>query len=240
MADRESRCTALVFGPDRPPEFLGPCRVLWRPIMEPAPVEGVAEALLELSSWADSVVFTSPRAPRFLLIDAEGKNLVDRLIDFMHRVRVYVIGPKTRDVVRNLFGVEPSMPERYRGVDLAKYIVSHGARRVIGVRSPDALRDLVRVLVENGIGYVEVYSYIISVCEECIDAIKDEEVDYLVVTSPMMARILASHGITGKFIAIGPTTAETLIGYGIRPICVASLYSLEGVAECLSKMEGGV
>lgn len=239
MAGGEYRCTALIFGPDKPPDSLGPCRVLWHPILKPVPVYGVSEALLALSDWADSVVFTSPRAPRFLYMDSELSGLRDRLQSFMESVTVYVIGPRTRGVVVELFKVNPIMPTRYRGVDLAHLMIASNSRRIVGVRSPDALRDMVRILVEKRAAYVEVYSYMVEVCVECLEGVSSVQADYLIVTSPMIARMLARRGVEGRYIAIGPTTAETLKAYSIEPTCVASEYTMDGVASCLAGLEGG-
>lgn len=239
MEGGEARCRALVFGPDKPPDRLGPCRVEWHPVLSPEPIPGSAGALIALGGWVDSVAFTSPRAPRFLYKDAVESGLLEELLDLVGRVRVYAIGPRTRDAVALTLGVEPLLPPRYRGEDLARLIAMDGMRRVVGVRSPDALRDLPRILAESRVSYVEVYSYMVRPCMECLRGVEASPTDYIIATSPMIARLLARRGLRGRYVAIGPSTAETLKGYGLQPHCIPGEYTLAGVAECLTRLEGG-
>ncbi len=237
----EEDCTALLLGPDPPPPTLGPCRTYWIPVIRAEPVKGCARRLLE-AGRLDFIAFTSPRAPRALSGDAEADGAIDDLKALVASVTVGAVGPRTALEVTRRLGVEPVMPPRYTGVELARLAVSLGARRLAWVRGSVYNIGFKSVVESHGIDLVEVEAYRVVVDEEAAEkaASRVGRHDFLVLTSPLIASTLLPRlrePPRRAILVIGPTTLKKALEAGLEGFeyCVPETYNLDGLALCVKR-----
>ncbi len=241
------RCRALLAGPDPPPPRLGPCKTVWTPVYEAVPIAGSAAQALSTIESAEAVAFTSPRAPRFLAFDANSHGLAGRLRVLLQDSVVAAVGPTTAASVKYSLGVKASIVPRIQtGSGLADALVNRGYRKVAWVRGYPAGRGLRDGLMRAGIDLAETIVYTLrptGLEGLAVQALKDGVVEYLVVTSPSIARLIAERldakDVCARIVAIGPTTARVLASEGMRVDCMPDLYDLSGVEVCINRLETG-
>lgn len=239
------RCRALLAGPDPPPPRLGPCKTVWIPVYRAVPIAGSAAQALSKIESAEVVVFTSPRAPRFLAFDANSHGLAWRLRALLRGTVVGAVGPATAASVKHSLDVEASIVPRIQtGSGLAYELANRGYRRVAWVRGYPAGRGLRDGLMRARVDLAEtiVYALLPTGLEGlAVQVLKDGAAEYLVATSPSIARLiskrLGTENMRARIVAIGPTTARALTSKGMRVDCVPEHYDLGGVAACINQLE---
>lgn len=202
---------------------------------------GLRRLVVELEKGCDWLVLTSPRTPA-ILASAGVVELVSRL-----GVRVAVVGPKTRVEAERVGLHVDLVPREYRGFALGCELASFKPKRVVLARSAEAIPDLPHVLREAGIEVVEIPIYKVEedVHRACVAAGFAATVDYVVYTSPSIARTMAKAYDTldidpaklkAKHVAIGPTTASAIRKLlGVEPLQPQE-YTLDGVAKLIASL----
>ncbi len=199
----------------------------WKPLTENL---GNAKRLLESVDW---VVFTSFRGVRAAL------PITEEIVSARKRgTRIAAVGPRTAEEIRRLLGLEPDLvPREFRGAVLAEELAERGARRVLLLRSSQALDEPVRVLRSRGIDVHDIPVYTMIVLERMVEAAVSAApfFDYVVFTSPSIVRAFFSRWRGGviRAAAIGPTTARALREYGIKPSIVPREYTLVALLETI-------
>ncbi len=207
------------------------------PVLRVVPNQEALREILERLDECDWLVLTSPRAPRML------RSIREHLLDATRRgLRLAVVGPRTAERLRAELGLEPSLvPESYTGASLAEELVKkHKPGCVLLARSEKATPELLQVLQRSGIRYYEIPLYRVEKVEKLTDTAARiaDDFDYVVFTSPSVAEAFFSkyHGEPGFTpVAIGPTTARKLVQLGIKNPLVPSTYTLEGIAELITR-----
>lgn len=232
----------LLLGPDPPRGLPWGVTPVWYPLVRWSPVRGASRRAAELAAeWSDAIVFTSPRGPRALAVDAGEAGLLGRFRELMARLAVWAIGPRTAREVRDLFGLEPLVPGEYRGRSLAREIASRGHRRVLGLRGSKVIRDLEEELASLGVEYREVTVYTLerARADPSKFARAVAESDLAVLTSPFIARLyreaLDRSGVDPRSIpvvVIGPSTGRAARSLGIEPLCVPPRYTIADAVRC--------
>ena len=206
------------------------------PVLRIVPNEAAITEIAQSLHNCDWLVLTSPRAPSMLsrikeaILRATSKGL-----------RIAVVGPRTAEKLREEIGVEPDLiPRKYTGRVLAEELAKQNPGCVLLARSEKATRDLIEVLRDNGIAYIEVQLYSAEPLRELARAAATiaDSFDYVVFTSPSVATtFFKEYGREPSFtpVAIGPTTARTLRSLGLGNVLIPDEYTLQGIAELISR-----
>lgn len=241
----EESCTALLLGPDPPPPRLGPCSTSWIPVVRAEPVAGCAGRLVGAGRF-DFVAFTSPRAPRFLALDARRSGLEGEVRSLLSKAVVGAVGPRTAREARESLGVEPVVPARHTGEDLARLALSLGVRRAAWVRGNVYNPGFESVMRGGGVELIEVEAYRVEVDWTAAERAAREagRHDFLVLTSPLIASAVLPRlekRPKRAVLIIGPTTLKRALDLGVESLeyCVAEEFSLDGLAACAARYVGG-
>lgn len=234
-------CTALLLGPDPPPPTLGPCRTSWIPVIKTEPTKGCAWRLLEAGNF-DFIAFTSPRAPRALANDAKAGGVIEEVRALVSKAIVGAVGPRTALEVKLHLGVDPVIPPRHTGEDLARLAVSLQVRRVAWVRGDIYNTGFRSVVEHHKVDLVEIEAYKVSVDEAAAEraALLAGTYDFLVLTSPLIASSMLPRlekPPRRAILVIGPTTLKRALELGLDRFehCVPEAYSLDGLALCVKR-----
>ncbi len=209
-------CRVVYMGPEPPPSTAG-VTTLWIPLIR---IEPLKEASRHLASVdAEVLVFTSPRAPRIIALDAIEHGIYDRVRKTVEESRVAVVGPSTRDSLLAYLGKPRQllMPDRYTIEDLARLLVELKPTSVATFRAENASPSLHRVLSWSGVRIHEVKVYRnqpIVHNKLIVKAVVDKGLASMILyTSPMQVDLVAP--LLGRLqglvhIAIGPATSARL------------------------------
>ncbi len=240
-------CRILFTGPDPPPkDSQGEgVEVGWLPLISIEPVGGSSLKLLEALEPGGLVVVTSPRTPRFLVLDALAQGVLGEVLRAFRYVTVAVVGERTGGEVRRLLGAEKLIVASGGTVEslastLAGMNVEHSIilRASTPSQSYERLREVVR-----GAREVVVYR------NRALDAnarllgetARRGLVDVVALSSPLQARALKHSGGLGgvRIVAIGPPTARAVEEVlGVKPI-VAERPSIQlRLAEAVGACRG--
>ncbi|ABM80685.1 uroporphyrinogen-III synthase [Hyperthermus butylicus] len=208
------------------------------PIVEVVARSGAVEEVARLLGGCDWIVFTSPRAPRFL-----AKLLPEiRRLQEQGRLHVAVVGPRTANVLSEAGLRVDLVPGEYRGKAVAEELRRRNPRCVLIPRSAAAEHNDFMLLQSMGVEVRIVHLYTAKPVERLarIAASIADEFDYVVFTSPSIVQTLARHyNGSYKFTAavIGPTTLAALKESKLaraRTI-VAEKYTMDGLAEAIRR-----
>jgi uroporphyrinogen-III synthase len=238
--------TVLTLGPDPPrPSGYGRCLAVWLPLVQVSLSGELGKLPDLLDEGVEAIVVTSPRAARALA--ALPPNLRHKLAS----LAVVAVGPATAREVRRLLGVEALTPSDYTVASVAELIRSRGWRRVVALRSSEAIGSL-RPLTPRNVDLIELKAYEVHVSSHLVQDLEllASRVDSVAVTSSIIARVvcsllerLESRPILACF--HGPTlsTVYRLCPNGTR-IVVSSrnTYSdlIRSVCTALNYMEQGI
>jgi len=169
-------------------------------------------------------VFTSRNAVKAL------KELLERGLQVLNNRKIYAVGRKTRDALREL-GLDAEIPRTQDSGHLANYILEQGeVDSVIYFRGSRSRKTLAKILQEGGVEVDEVEVYRTELNE--ID-LPEKVIDAVLFYSPSAVEAYAkSGGFDDKernpiIFAIGPTTAESLKPYTNGSVEVADEPSTE-------------
>lgn len=187
-------------------------------------VEAV-EGVLPERRPGDVVAFTSANAARAL---AERGAL-----GWLEGAQVAAVGQATAAALRAL-GVTPSLvPTTATGAALAAALGP--GRRVLHPRAREALDDLRAGVEALGGEYLPAPVYQVVPIPEAAQAVAAAlPADVIPLMSPSAARALASLGLdlgAARVVVIGPTTAAACEALGLRVAAVATVATVEGLAE---------
>ncbi len=217
-------CRLLFMGPDNPPRGPG-YEAVWIPLIAVEPVEGSSRELLSQAGPGDVIVFTSPRAPRILALDAVKQGIYADIAELVRRSTVGVVGPSTLKSLHAHLGKPRSIvmpPNGYTVRALASTLVGMKPDRVVAARASRASPILGEVLASSGVELVEVAVYrnepLLGNAAVTASLIASGSVDYALFTSPMQATLVAPrlHGLKTRLAAIGPETGRVLDAHGLR------------------------
>jgi uroporphyrinogen III methyltransferase/synthase len=161
----------------------------------------------------------------------------------MERAKIAVIGPKTKEVLEKK-GLEVELiPKEYKAENLAGELISRGieGKRIIVARAAIGREVLVEELKRHA-RVVEVALYDTAMPRDTSVMEALQGTDAVIFTSSQSVRNLYS--VLGerlkeklkdaKVCAIGPITAETLKGLGIRVDIVPKEYTVKACLEALA------
>ena len=200
---------------------------------------------IEKYSW---LVFTSVNGVRAFFDciqgeDEEGQLYLDQRR--LAKMRFAVIGEGTRKCLREYGYMEDMMPNTFTGRALAREWVPtlEENDQVLLVRAEVAGKEIVDVLRESGISYVDatIYStYVDRRREEELQRILPD-VDYVTMASASCARAFSKMRgnipYHAKLISIGPVTSRACIECGVQVDATAKYYTAEGLCEQICELE---
>ena len=208
------------------------------PIVEVVARSEAVDEVARLLGSCDWIVFTSPRAPKFLA------ELLPEMRKMQEQGRLHIaaVGPRTASVLSEMGLRVDLVPGEYRGKAVAEALQQVNPRCVLVPRSAAAEHNDFVLLQRMGVEVHIVPLYTAKPVEKLarIAAGIADEFDYVVFTSPSIVQTLARHyNGSYKFTAavIGPTTLAALKGSklaGVRAI-VAEKYTMDGLAEAIRK-----
>jgi uroporphyrinogen III methyltransferase/synthase len=209
----------------------------------PADWAPVDRAIAQLASY-QWLVFTSANGVHALV-----GRLLERGRDLraLGGVRLAVIGPGTAEALRSYHLTPDLVPAEFRSESLAAALQPHVAGQRVLLARADRGRQVLRDELE-GIADVEqvaVYSQRDAVEPDAavLDALRQGEVDYVLLTSSNIARSLARllgepgqaplrDGRT-KVVSISPVTSAAAGELGWPVAVEAAVYTMQGVLEAL-------
>jgi uroporphyrinogen-III synthase len=202
-----------------------------------------AQTVLDQLSSFDWVVFTSANGANFFIEALENRGELKKLKD----LKIAAIGPKTADVLIKKIKKPDAMPEKYISTDMAATMGDVNGKNILLARASRASKILPKDLIERGAQIRELSVYDLDLNNDdvmMIEALKTQpKPDYLTFTSSStvhgMKEILEKAERdwmkTVPSVAIGPVTAETLISFGITPLVIAQVYTIEGIIQALKE-----
>jgi uroporphyrinogen III methyltransferase/synthase len=179
-----------------------------------------------------------------VLTSASGAEIMLRYFgEELKKTRIAVIGPKTKEVLEER-GISVELtPKEYKGENLAEELISRGigGSRILVARASIGREILIQELKKHA-EVVEVALYDTEMPRDAVSPEVLKDVDAIIFTSSQSVKNLyAAWGenlkksIEGvKVCAIGPITAETLRGLGIRVDIVPQKYTVEACLEALT------
>jgi len=244
-------CRIVYTGPEPPPRPREGAAAAWLPLVSVEPVEGASLELLAAAPREGEtlLVFTSPRAPRLLALDALRHGVYGEVRGLAEASDFAAVGPATMGEAEALLGAPRSrvLPEYWSVESLARALRGLPRRYATAVvlrasnPSPsygallEALAGLARRRVE-----VTVYRNTVLEGNAALLAGADRAglVDVVAVSSPLQARALAA-ALRGppraRLAAIGRATRRALEGLGFT---VAAEPRRPGVAALLEAAAG--
>lgn len=210
---------------------------------DPAPLE---RAAAKLASY-DWIVLTSANGARRL---AAAVDRADGSLDAFRRARIAVIGPATRDAVRDVGGVAAVMPDSFRAEGLARALLEAGrgleGARVLLARAREARPVLPERLRAAGATVEVVPAYVTRVAREgapeLARLLDEDRVDWVTFTASSTVRawveLVGPRTGSARVAAIGPVTAGTAREVGLRVDVVAREYSTAGLVDALVAAAG--
>jgi uroporphyrinogen-III synthase len=208
--------------------------------------DGFVNRIMEGES--DYVIFTSANGVEFTILKHKDP---DEFIEWLNKLQVAAIGPKTRDaLLRNNIRVS-IMPGSYSSRGLVEELTGIEGAVIELARSSHGAPELVKGLLEKGAVVYEtmVYQIISPRDERHVKIMKralSGDVDIFAFTSTMMVRnfisIADEMGVKYEIIrimnekttaAIGKPTADTLSGFGVEVKVMPKNYTFEDLLkEC--------
>ena len=211
---------------------------------DPAPLERAAASLPSY----DWVVLTSANGVRRLAAAVERAH---GSLEPFRRARIAVIGPATRDAVRELGGEAPVMPGSFRAEDLASALLDAGrgldGARILLARARQARPVLPDRLRKAGATVEVVPAYVTRVAREGAPGlarlIEDDGLDWITFTASSTVRawveLVGPRTGSARVAAIGPITADTAREEGLRVDVVAEEYTTAGLVDALVRSVAG-
>lgn len=138
--------------------------------------------------------------------------------------RVYAIGKRTAHHIKNAL-----LPSNSTAKALAEFIIKNGEQSVLFICGKQRREELPNILKKAQINVIEQVIYHTQILQKNVDL---QSVDALAFMSPSSVDGMVENGGFNNLpcFAIGPTTAQTLIEHGQKPII-----STESSAESLTQ-----
>ena len=201
------------------------------------------ESLSKLDSY-DGVIFTSVNGVDFFM-----KRLLERNMDIrdLKNTRIYVIGPKTADAVRNLGIRVDVVPQEYVAESLLDSFSEEdvSGKRFLIPRAliaretlPDKLRER-GAIVDVSPAYKTIQSEVGE--KDFFEKLKEGNIDAVTFTSSstvthFMSIVKDVSLLSGVTLAcIGPVTAKTARNLGLRVDVIAKRFTVEGLVQGLER-----
>ena len=241
-------CRILFTGPDPPPNAgLGEgVEVRWLPLIALEPVAGCSLRLLEALEPGGLVVVTSPRTPRFLILDAIARGVLGEVLRAFRGATVTVVGERTSWEVRRFLGADRVIVAPGQTVEsLASTLAGMDARSPVLLRAstPSPSYERLREVLRGAREVVVYHNRVIQGNARLLgEAARRGLVDVVALSSPLQAKALKYSGSLGevRVAAIGPPTARAVEEVlGIRPI-VAEKPSIELLLSVASNACRGI
>jgi uroporphyrinogen III methyltransferase/synthase len=211
-------------------------------IMPPKTWAPVDESLRRIGQY-DWLLFTSVNGVRsfFNRMTALGIDIRD-----LHGIRIGAIGPKTSARLSG-FGLKvDAFPDEYRAEALADVIGEVKGAQVLLARAQDARDVLPKTLEARGAAVTIATVYRTIKRRQAVGDLKrlllEEGVDAITFTSSSTVEGFMQHLNArerkrvferAKAAVIGPITADTLQGYGVRPAIRATRYTVDALAKAI-------
>ncbi|MDF2927615.1 MAG: HemD protein [Paenibacillaceae bacterium] len=213
-------------------------------------LEQLDHALRQLDQF-DWVLFTSPNGVTFFF---ERLRRLGVDIRTMSKARVAAVGPKTAELLAERGIVPERLPARFRGEGLLEAILPElrAGQKALLPRADIAREYLPEKLKELGLEVAEVDVYE-SVLEdeqaaEVIELLESGQIHIITFTSSStvtnLLSVLRQAGIADPvpllnrtaIVCIGPLTAETAEGYGLKLHAVSAESTIDSLIETLAQV----
>ena len=212
----------------------------------PAGLRELEEVLKALNN--SYLVFTSSIGVK-VVMEKHGKTVSG--LKALGKAKVACIGSATAAALLE-YGVEPDLiPGKYNGEELGLHLCRKRVNHVVIARSKNGLKEIVNVLKKCRVEVVDLPVYkALPLPDNAVKAARllmDNEIDACIVTSPLIAEILAKalhelgadESICNKLIAIGPTTAGKLRRLAGCYVAYPENYTLHDAVLFLAKLKRG-
>lgn len=205
---------------------------------DPGPLERAAS---DLRSY-DWIVLTSANGVRRLAgaVERAAGSLAP-----LREARIAVIGPATRDAVRELGATADVMPDSFRAEGLAETLLGSGrdleGARILLARAREARPVLPERLRDAGASVEVVPAYVTRVAREGAPGLArmldTDRLDWITFTASSTVRayveMVGPRTGSARVAAIGPITAATAREEGLRVDVVAAEYTTAGLVDAL-------
>ncbi len=219
--------------------------VLVEPAIEIAPPETwneVDQCLAQLDRW-EWVVFSSANGVRYFLERLWETGRDGRALG---RSKLAVIGPGTGAELARYHLQADLEPESYVAEALADALAAHAqGKRVLLVRASrgrEVLAERLRAVAAEVHQVVAYRSHDVETANpEILQAMADEQIHWVTVTSSAIARSLARlYGDRlhrSKLVSISPITTQTLNELGFPPAAEAEIQTMPGVVDAILRAQ---
>jgi uroporphyrinogen III methyltransferase/synthase len=211
-----------------------------RPIDDPSSLD---QTLLRLNSF-DWLVFTSANGVRFFI-----RRIFQTGFDIrqLGHIKIAAIGPGTAKALEE-FGIKADLiPQKYRSEDLANALAEHVKGKKVLLARADRGRTVLKDELDpiaDEVVQVPVYhnADADSIPEEVLQEIRNNQVDWVLLTSSAIARRFAAmlppdeaQNLIAKikFASISPVTSDATRAVGIEPIVEAEVFTLAGLIDAI-------
>jgi len=214
------------------------------PAIEIAPPKDMApldEAIARLSAY-DWLIFTSANAVR-ALVDRMSEKGTD--IQALGRLKIAAIGPATAQTLAG-YGLQVDyLPEAYTTEEIPAGLGDVSGQRILLPRAERAPKQLAQALRGKGAVVDEVVAYrtlAVDAADELKALLGEGQIDIVTFTSSSTVRNLVAglqgqepaHALGRCLVAcIGPVTARTAKGLGVRVDVVAREHTIPGLVEAI-------
>jgi len=209
--------------------------------LEPAPdQEALASALREAGrrQW---VVFTSAAGVEFSWRALRRAGLDARAFA---GARLAAVGPATAEALERVGLVADLVAPDVTTASLAEALSAAGAGDVLCLRSSAADDGMARALSAGGAAVDEVVAYSCvedEAAEERVAAALEAGIDYILLTSALVAEVAGRHGAARcvAAVSIGPATTAAARRFGFDVVAEASPHTADGLLEALVSAAAG-
>ncbi|MFC4078409.1 bifunctional uroporphyrinogen-III C-methyltransferase/uroporphyrinogen-III synthase [Salinithrix halophila] len=218
--------------------------------LTPPPEGGLLDDALRRLSDFSWVVFTSANGVDFFFQRLRG---LKRDIRKIHRAKIAAVGPKTAQSLEEKGIMVDLIPKEHRGEGLAAGLASlvKAGEEILLPRANIARKRLVEELVALGCRVTDAPAYHTLPdtrgAHEAARLLREGQLDILTFTSPSTVRNFVqamkfmepewkSIVSRAKIACIGPVTADTAEKQGLSVDGTAEPYTIEGLAEVVSRL----
>lgn len=230
-------------------EDLG-ARVLVAPAITIRPIDNpgsLDQTLLRLNLF-DWLVFTSANGVRFFIRRIFQIGFDIRLLG---HIRIAAIGPGTAKALEE-YGIKADLiPPKYRSEELANALAEHVKGKKVLLARADRGRTVLKDELDpiaDEVVQVPVYhnADADSIPEEVLQEIRNNQVDWVLLTSSAIARRFAAmlpsdeaQNLIGKikFASISPVTSDAARAVGIEPTVEAEVFTLAGLIDAIIEFQ---
>lgn len=209
----------------------------------------------------DYVILMSVNGVRYLLSAAENLGLQEKLKQGLKKTTIIAVGPKTAHELENHQIPANVIPENYTSDGIMQSLQKRSAtgKTIYIPRTSEAPPELAEKLREMGNDVEEIYVYTSQLprdqelSKKFIQDLSNGKIDAIIFSSSLGAKnffqMMSQHEAVEKVrvlvnqkltvVAIGPTTAKTLVAMGLRVDVMPEKHLFEESLEALAQYWNG-